>query len=144
MNHKNPTITYSVNDLINTSELFALYKSVGWTGYTDHPEKMKKILPGSLHYVSAWRDDQLVGLIRTVGDDASILYIQDILVHPEYQRMQIGTTLVKKVLDSYAHIRQIILLTDDTEKTKVFYVSLGFHSSEKLSSVAFIQMNWEA
>ena len=137
------SIDYIENKLIGTEELTALYESVGWTGYTDHPEKMTELLQGSLYYLSAWKDDQLIGLIRTVGDDASILYIQDILVHPDFQRMQIGTTLVQKVLEAFTHIRQIILLTDNTEKTKAFYTSLGFESAEKLESVAFIRMNWD-
>ncbi|SFB98927.1 Predicted N-acetyltransferase YhbS [Alkalibacterium subtropicum] len=143
MNHENHTIAYYANDPIDVSKLVALYESVGWVGYTEHPEKMEKILAGSLTYFSAWKGDQLVGLIRTVGDDASILYIQDILVHPDHQRLRIGSALVNKVLDKHAHIRQIVLLTDDTEKTQAFYTSLGFQSSKALHSVAFIKMSWE-
>lgn len=144
MRHETDTVNYFENHPIDVIQLTHLYKSVQWTGYTDYPGKMAKLLPGSLYYLSAWVDGKLVGLIRTVGDDASLLYIQDILVHPDYQRQQIGSTLVKKVLDKYAHIRQIVLLTDNTEKTKAFYLSLGFYSSDKMESVAFIKMNWDA
>lgn len=143
MNDENHLMIYIKNTPISVEELTVLYESVQWTGYTDHPGKMEKLLQGSLYYLSAWKDDQLVGLIRTVGDDASILYIQDILVHPDFQRKQIGTTLVQKVLEEFTHIRQIVLLTDNTEKTKAFYTSLGFDSAEKLESVAFIRMNWD-
>lgn len=138
------TLTYTAASSIHTTELTALYNSVGWTGYTEHPEKMEKILQGSLYHLSAWDNQKLVGLIRAVGDDASILYIQDILVHPDYQRKGIGSTLVNSVLERFAHIRQTVLLTDNTEKTEAFYTSLGFASASKVESVAFIKMNWQA
>lgn len=140
----NTNLTYTANSPIDTSQLTALYDSVGWTGYTDHPEKMEKILQGSLYYLSAWDKQKLVGLIRAVGDDVSVLFIQDILVHPEYQRKQIGSTLMNAVLESFPHIRQTVLLTDNTEKIEAFYTSLGFASASKVESVAFIKMNWQA
>lgn len=144
MKKNGQNITYTVDHDIPVAELTSLYNSVGWTGYTDHPEKMEKILQGSLYHLSAWDDQTLVGLIRTVGDDASVLFIQDILVHPDYQRKQIGSTLVQSVLERFAHIRQTVLLTDNTEKTEAFYTSLGFASASKVESVAFIKMNWQA
>ena len=144
MNDENPMLNYTENTPISAEELTTLYESVQWPGYTDHPGKMEKLLSGSLYYLSAWEEGRLVVLIRTVGDNSSILYIQDIIVHPDFQRMQIGTTLVQKTLDKFTHIRQIVLLTDSTEKTKAFYTSLGFDSAEKLNSVAFIRMNWDA
>lgn len=134
-------ITYKMNEPISYHTLNELYESVGWSGYTDFPDKMKKLLAGSAFYISAWHSNQLVGLIRAVGDNASILYVQDILVHPDYQRMGIGRHLMESLLDRHVHIRQIVLLTDDTEKTSAFYRSLKFQSTEETRSLAFVKMN---
>lgn len=75
-------IQYSENGRIPFEKLMDLYNSVGWTAYTKDLNVMKKLLPGALSYTSAWDGDRLVGLIRTVGDGCSILYIQDLLFIP--------------------------------------------------------------
>lgn len=135
-------IQYKVNDSISADILTDLYASVKWTGYTDHPEKMKKLLAGSYYYISAWKGERLVGLIRTIGDGASILYIQDILVHPDFQRRGIGKELMERVIADNASIRQMVLITDDTESTKAFYQSVGFKAIQELNGVAFVRYDF--
>ena len=36
--------------------------------------------------MAAYDEDRLVGLIRVVGDGLTIVFIQDLLVYPQYQR----------------------------------------------------------
>jgi ribosomal protein S18 acetylase RimI-like enzyme len=82
--------------------------------------------------------NRLVGLIRVVGDKATIIYIQDILVMKTYQRKGIGTNLIKYILNKYANVRQIVLLTDNQEKNKLFYQSLGFVETQIQNCQAYI------
>ena len=131
-------IQYSENGRIPFEKLMDLYNSVGWTAYTKDLNVMKKLLPGALSYTSAWDGDRLVGLIRTVGDGCSILYIQDLLVHPDYQRQGIGQTLVTQTVAAAKNIRQIFLSTENTEKTVKFYRSVGFVTMEETGAVTFI------
>ena len=131
-------IQYSENGRIPFEKLMDLYNSVGWTAYTKDLNVMKKLLPGALSYTSAWDGDRLVGLIRTVGDGCSILYIQDLLVHPDYQRQGIGQTLVTQTVAAAENIRQIFLSTENTEKTVHFYRSVGFVTMEETGAVTFI------
>lgn len=138
------TIDYVETKTIELNALRKLYESVGWTPYARKPDKLARILERSLYVLSAWHDGVLVGLIRVVGDDTSIIYIQDILVDPAYQGKKIGTTLLKRVLKKYAHIRQIVLMTDNTEKTKRFYKSLGLQSIDELEGLAFVKVNLDA
>ena len=81
-----------------------------------------------------------MGILRAVGDGHSILFIQDILVYPEYQHRGIGTALVKAVLEQYPHVYQIELATDNTEKTVSFYKSLGFRPMEEIGCRGFLKM----
>lgn len=64
-------------------EIKPLYESVGWTSYLRYPELLPKAYAHSLKTFAAFDGDHLVGIIRAVGDGISILYIQDLLVHPE-------------------------------------------------------------
>lgn len=108
------------------TEILNLYKSVGWSNYYEKPEMLKSGFKNSLFALGAYDGDKLVGIIRVVGDGNTIIYIQDILILPDYQRQQIGTDLLKYVLDKYKDVYQKVLSTDNTEKTISFYQSLGF------------------
>lgn len=132
-------ITYHENYPVAVSDLTALYNSVLWTAYTDYPDKMAKLLPGSLWYMAALDGDRLVGIIRVVGDDCSILYIQDILVDPDYQHQGIGTELVGRALKRFSHIRQSVLITDNDPKTMSFYSSLGMKPIDDEGGVCFVR-----
>lgn len=84
--------------------------------------------------------DCLVGILRAVGDGASVLLIQDILVHPQYQRRGIGTRLMRSLLKRYETVYQLQLMTDNTEKTIAFYKSLGFHPMQDYGCCGFVKM----
>ena len=85
----------------NEPEILRLYASVGWTAYTDHPEVLRQGFENSMLTLAAYKDDQLLGIIRTVGDGHTIVFVQDILVYPEHQRKGIGTALLQAILDRY-------------------------------------------
>ena len=107
-------------------EVVSLYTSVGWHAYTSDLKRLEKGFESSLLKIGAFDNDQLIGLIRVVGDGQTVILIQDVLVHPDYQRQGIGSSLIKEVLQRYDHVRQIQLLTDRTPKTQAFYEALGF------------------
>ena len=117
-----------------------LYSSVGWTNYTDNPEMVKKAYENSLLTLGAYDSDQLVGVIRTVGDGFSIVFVQDILVFPEYQRKGIGTQLLREVIERFSTAYQMMLMTDNTPKTISFYQSLGFVKVDDMGCCAFMRM----
>ena len=119
------------------AEILYLYSSVGWTAYTDHPEALRKGFENSMLVLAAYEGDQLLGLIRVVGDGYTIVWIQDILVLPEQQGKGIGSALIQKVLERFRHVRQIELATDNTPKTIAFYKSQGFRELAECGCCAF-------
>ena len=121
-------------------EITNLYQSVGWTNYLERIGILEEAYANSLCVLGAYDSDRLVGIIRAVGDGLTIVFIQDIVVLPEYQRKGIGTKLLKAVMDKYSDVYQMELLTDNTEKTKAFYRSVGFSASDDMGCVAFIRM----
>lgn len=58
----------------------------------------KKALDASLYIVCAYMDAQIVGMGRIVGDGAVICYIQDLMIHPEYQRYGIGSIIIEDLI----------------------------------------------
>ena len=121
-------------------EITNLYQSVGWTKYLERISVLEDAYAHSLCVIGAYDNEKLVGIIRAVGDGLTIVFIQDIIIQPEYQRKGIGTKLLKAVMDKYSDVYQMELLTDNTEKTKAFYRSVGFSASDDMGCVAFIRM----
>ena len=123
------------------SEILPLYKSVGWINYTNNPKMLKEAYNHSLKIYAAYVNDSLAGIIRVVGDGFSVIFIQDLLVKPEYQRKGIGTALIKKVLTEYKSVYQIHLMTDNNEKSVRFYKSAGFLMDEDINCRSFSVYN---
>lgn len=123
----------------DSNQVLALYEGVGWSAYTKEPERLLKGLAQS-QVITAYVEEQLVGLIRCITDGQTILYIQDLLVAPEFQRKKIGQRLLKKMLTNHPSIRQKVLITDNTEKTRRFYEACGFSSVEEQQIAAFIYL----
>jgi GNAT superfamily N-acetyltransferase len=107
-------------------ELVTLYESVGWSSYTNDPQRLLAAIRGSSCVVTARSGGQLIGLARAVSDDATVCYLQDVLVVPSSQRSGVGRELVERVLERYATARQKVLLTDDDPAQRAFYESLGY------------------
>lgn len=122
--------------------VLALYRSVGWSAYFRQPEILRRAFMNSLCAFGAYDGEALVGLVRVVGDGETIVFIQDILVKPRYQRQGIGRRLIAKVLEKFETVRQIHLLTDDLPETVGFYESVGFTSVEKIHARAFTRLKY--
>ena len=67
---------------------------------------MKDVIDNSLSVITAWENNKLIGLIRVIGDGYTVVYIQDILVHPNFQNKNIGTQLMTRILNKYKDVRQ--------------------------------------
>lgn len=130
-------INYKESTHIDKKDLDYLYSSVGWIAYTDDLDRLKDAIDNSLSVITAWENNKLIGLIRVIGDGYTIVYIQDILVHPIFQNKNIGTQLMTRILNKYKDVRQKTLLTNEAPDVRHFYEKFGFISCDKGNSVAF-------
>src|SRR5690554_157346 len=133
-------IEYKFGGCLASNCVQELYSTNGWTIYTDNMPRLMAALNNSAVY-TAWDGQRLIGLLRAVGDEETILYIQDILVLKAYQRRGIGSALLKRVLDAYPHVRQKVLLTDDKPETRSFYQANNFQSCDDGRLVAFARFD---
>lgn len=121
------------------AEILPLYDAVGWRAYTANPALLQQAYAHSLMCFAAYEGEALVGIVRIVGDGETVVFVQDLLVSPAYQRRGIGSALVKTVLECFSHVRQIQLTTDHTPETGAFYESLGFRALETLGMCGFMK-----
>ena len=76
--------------------VYELYNDVGWSAYTADMDKLMRALNKSMELLTVWDREELIGLIRAVGDGETIIYIQDLLVKESHQRMGVGSLLIRK------------------------------------------------
>ena len=132
-------ITIRKQEIVKLEDVLHLYQAVGWTNYTNKPQMLEQSLSHSLVIYLALDGDAVVGLIRLVGDGFSSVFVQDLIVLPNYQRQGIGSLLMKEALKDYKDAYQVQLVTEETEKNVRFYRSMGF---EVLSTYDCIGMTW--
>ncbi|MFV5937770.1 GNAT family N-acetyltransferase [Mammaliicoccus sciuri] len=132
---------YSIKRIPSNEDLQKLYLSVGWDVYVKNNEDMTVLLKNACYFVTVWDNDQLLGLTRVISDDHSIAYVQDILIDPDYQGNGIGSNLLNMIKERFNHVRQVVLMTDTSEKTINFYEKNELLSLDKYGCTAFMKIN---
>ena len=88
--------------------------------------------------LTAWDGDWLVGMIRVVSDNETVILIQDLLVLSLYRRQGIGSLLMSKTLNHYKDIRQVILQTNDDKASNLFYQSVGLKEISHFNGKCYV------
>ena len=92
---------------ISGSELLMLYKNAGW--WEERKEQdIEEMLKQDMS-IGVWNDNNLIGIARAVSDGKFRAYIEDVVIHNEFQKTGMGTKLVSKLLDELSHIDTISL-----------------------------------
>ena len=112
----------------NVYEFNLLYDSVGWGAYDN--EITQKALDNTFYSVSIYDDDKIIGYGRLIGDTICFLYIQDIMVKPEYQGNKIGTLIMNKLLEKVNQIKkenpELRVYLGASKNREKFYERFGF------------------
>jgi len=113
-----------INLPIEPNEVPILRELVGWVGrYSDYP-----LLFERCNFWAGLRDEksELIAFGYISGMGLQHGYMEDIIVHPQYQRTGIGQALVKELLLEAERVGiEIVTLTYDP-KHRSFYSECGF------------------
>ncbi|WP_281863416.1 GNAT family N-acetyltransferase [Planomicrobium okeanokoites] len=131
---------YKEGKQIDKESLKSLYEDVEWFAYTKDLDQLAEAVAHSLYVLSIWDNDELIGLIRVVGDGLTIIYIQDILVLNRRQNKGIASELLRCVLEKFRDVRQKVLLTEEAADVRHFYEKNGFKSCDRGTLVAFAKL----
>lgn len=89
----------------NVEEFNLLYDSVGWGHYDKNLSEIA--LNNTFYSVSVYDENKIIGYGRIIGDTICFLYIQDIIVLPQYQNKKIGTKIMNKLLEKIEEVKKI-------------------------------------
>ena len=114
-------------------EFNTLTDYVGW-GCTNR-ENVEKALKNTVYSICAYDDNKIIGFGRLIGDTAMFLYIQDIMVLPEYQRQQVGSSIMKYLINKVDEFKKdnldIRTYLGASKGKDAFYKKFGFVTREE-------------
>ena len=118
---------YKYNERVNVQELCDLRQSVGWN-------RMEKEMADprlkTYYHIAVYEEEKqkLIGFVDSVSNGVTDAYIQDLMVHPDFQGKGLGSELMNKMIDylKKAGIYMISVLYD--ESLKDFYSRFGFYN----------------
>ncbi len=116
-------MTYICNETVSVKALADLRESVGWNRMEN---EYNDPLLTSYYHIAVYEKEALIGYIDCVSNGVTDAYIQDLMVHPDYQGRGIGTDLMKKMID-YLKKKHIYMISVVFEYSlKSFYEKFGF------------------
>ena len=116
---------YKYNTTVNAKQIADLRQSVGWNRMEDCYENP---LMTSYFHIACYDNDMLIGYIDTVCNGITDAYIQDLMVHPDYQGKGIGTELMNITI-AYLKEKHIYMISVVFEKALLpFYKRFGFEN----------------
>ena len=118
-------IEYRIGNDLDLDVVIELYRAstLGERRPVDDRERMAQMLRQANLVVSAWEENLLVGIARSVSDFAFATYLSDLAVRASHQRRGIGRELIRRTQES-APRAQIVLLA--APKAVEYYSRIGF------------------
>ncbi|WEG19238.1 GNAT family N-acetyltransferase (plasmid) [Alkalihalophilus pseudofirmus] len=121
-------ITYKVNETIKAEELSNVFKTSGIKRPFNDLERLQRMIKNSNVLITAWDNDQVVGVARAITDYCYCCYLSDLAVNKNYQSKGIGKELVSLVQE---HIgEEVALLLLSSPITMEYYPKIGFEKIE--------------
>ncbi len=120
-------------------DIVALYKAGGWWKDWYDKRGIPQLISKSFAFAVAVDNTsgKAIGMGRLISDGVSDAYIQDVVVLQEYRNQEIGTHLVKALID-YSHSKNLVWLGLIAEPgTDSFYVPLGFRPMQHYTPMLY-------
>lgn len=118
-----------IENSITVSEYQGLRAAVDWNQLSN--KQAKKVIERSLFFVKAVDEaGNAVGMGRIVGDGAFACYIQDLVVHPLVQGQNIGSLIIRRLIEAVEGFREenttMMLCLMCAKGREPFYEKHGF------------------
>lgn len=99
------------NDIIpSTEQIIDVYNSSGINRPTFDKERIKKMYSNSNLVLTAWDNDKLIGISRSLTDFCYCCYLSDLAIRKEYQKCGIGKKLIQLTKELLGEQVALVLL----------------------------------
>jgi len=123
-------ISYRTGNNLDVDAVIELYKScsLGARRPSDDRPRMAGMLANANLVISAWDDELLVGISRSMTDFVYATYLSDLAVRETYQKRGIGRELIRLTKEAGGPYTRVILLSAPAAVN--YYPRIGFTRHE--------------
>jgi hypothetical protein len=123
-------ITYKINAPVSVDQYIDVLNrsTLGERRPVDDPERIHKMLYNSNLLISAWREEELIGVARSVTDFAYCCYLSDLAVNVAYQKLGVGKFLIEVTKQQISP--QSLLLLLSAPAAMDYYPNIGFEKAD--------------
>jgi N-acetylglutamate synthase-like GNAT family acetyltransferase len=121
-----------LQQLLNLSAFWAQDRSI---------EDLSVAIANSEPVISVWDGERLIGFGRATSDTVYRATIWDVVIHPEYRGVGLGSKLVETILShrSMNRVERVYLMTTHQQQ---FYEKIGFERNPSTTMVVNNQSHW--
>jgi len=121
-------ISYSLELKPSTAQIIEVYRSSGINRPVDDTERIALMYDQSDLIVTAWDNELLIGVARSLTDFCYCCYLSDLAVRKEYQSKGIGKRLIQLTKEKIGD--QCMLLLLSAPSAMEYYPKVGFEKVE--------------
>jgi N-acetylglutamate synthase-like GNAT family acetyltransferase len=122
-------IHYKFDITPTVEQVIELYDNAGLPRPTTDKERIKKMYENSNLIITAWHNEKLVGVSRSITDWAWSCYLADLAVMTDYQKLKIGKKLIDITKEKVGEQTMVLLLSVPTAME--YYPKVGFVKEDR-------------
>ena len=130
-------IIYKTGVIPVTEEIIELYDKAGLPRPTSDKERIQKMFENSNLVVTAWDNDKLAGISRSITDWVWSCYLADLAVDPGYKKSGIGKGLIQETRNKLGEQSMILLLSVPTALE--YYPKVGFEKENRAFMISRVK-----
>jgi ribosomal protein S18 acetylase RimI-like enzyme len=118
------TIQYRTNGKLEAEQLATLFRSSGIRRPVEDLSRLRQMIENANLTITAWDEEQLVGVARALTDFSWCCYLSDLAVDGAYQHQGIGRELVQRLRAEIGD--EVTLLLSSAPNAMEYYPKIGF------------------
>ena len=126
-------VIFSFDKKPTTDQIIELYDKAGLSRPTKDKARIQKMFEASNLVVTAWINDDLVGVSRSVTDWVWTCYLADLAVHPDFKKKGIGKELVRLTKEKLGE--QVMILLLSAPSAIEYYPKIGMIKEDRAFSI---------
>ena len=127
--HRNNKIIYKFDVVPTAQQVIELYTDADLPRPTHDPQRIRAMFENSDLIVTAWDENKLVGVSRTITDWVWCSYLADLAVSPGYNRSGIGKKLIALTKERVGEQSMVLLLS--VPMAMDYYPKVGFSKEDR-------------
>lgn len=121
-------IEYRTDRVPSVDQIINVYWSAGLKRPIEDEERIRKMYEHSNLIVTAWKEDELIGVARSLTDFSFCCYCSDLAVNLSYQKQGIGRRLLEITKEQIGDSCMLLLLSVPTAME--YYPKIGMQKVE--------------